>query len=276
MHYFSSVVFAQKGFKVEKIDGILIVSNPKTPIPKNGLKKRIIFKEELSIGVIEGDDNYMFGTKIDLNTDDEGNFYVSDYANKRIQKFDSKGKYIITIGRKGQGPGEFEYLSKVKFNNEDNLYVNDPINKRVSFFDKKGIFLRQIRIPVRFRYLAKNFKDFIVGSKPDLIREKDVEKSVTNFGLFNNEFNPIVVLCKKEEEIAQLNEGNLAIAFTQDAFRPNLIHTITAEDIIYLGYPNIYEINGPPITFLVFCHIPLILKAVSFLNSTVSTVVRGR
>ena len=40
---------AQEDFKVEKVDGVTIVSNPKKPIPRNGLKKRIVFKEELSI-----------------------------------------------------------------------------------------------------------------------------------------------------------------------------------------------------------------------------------
>jgi len=130
---FPLTTFAQKGFKVEEVDGVVVVSNPKEPIPKNGLKKRIIFKEELSIGVIEGDENYMFGSRIRFNTDDEGNFYVSDRDNKRIQKYNSQGKYLLTIGREGQGPGEFEFLSMPRFDKENNIYVVDMRNSRVSF-----------------------------------------------------------------------------------------------------------------------------------------------
>jgi len=40
---------------------VKIISNPKYPALPDGKKKRIIFEEELTIGVVEGDENYMFG-----------------------------------------------------------------------------------------------------------------------------------------------------------------------------------------------------------------------
>ena len=67
-------------------DEIKIISNTKIPSPNDGIKIRIVFEEELSIGVEEGDENYMFGGRVYFNADDEGNIYINDWDRKRIQK----------------------------------------------------------------------------------------------------------------------------------------------------------------------------------------------
>jgi hypothetical protein len=42
------------------------VSNPKTPVPPVGHRKRLVFKEELSIGMKEGDERYMLVVSNDV------------------------------------------------------------------------------------------------------------------------------------------------------------------------------------------------------------------
>ena len=90
--FFIATLLALNGLP-EKIhaDEVVVISNPKTP----ALKMRIVFKEELSIGEVEGDENYMFGSSIGFNTDDEGNFYVADFDSKRILKYDPEGEYTL-------------------------------------------------------------------------------------------------------------------------------------------------------------------------------------
>jgi hypothetical protein len=46
-----------------------VISNPKSPRSPDGKMKRILFKEELSIGVVEGNENYMFGNIIIVNSE---------------------------------------------------------------------------------------------------------------------------------------------------------------------------------------------------------------
>jgi len=53
----------------QKIDDVVVISNPK--IPK--LKMRIVFEEDLAIGVVEGDENYMFGMRVYFNVDEKVN-----------------------------------------------------------------------------------------------------------------------------------------------------------------------------------------------------------
>lgn len=132
---------------------------------------RIAFIEDLSIGEAEGDENYMFGRSIVFNTDGDGNFYVSDSDNNRILKYNPQGKYLLTIGRKGQGPGEFQSLSVPRFDKDNNLYIADSVNRRISFFDKNGKFLRQIQMQERYLDPYINSKGFIVANKWNMSQE---------------------------------------------------------------------------------------------------------
>jgi len=63
---FSLFSYSQKKPEILKTKDV--ISNPKNPILRDGSKKKIVFKEELSIGFVEGDDNYMFGGVVFFNT----------------------------------------------------------------------------------------------------------------------------------------------------------------------------------------------------------------
>ncbi|HSA95010.1 MAG TPA: 6-bladed beta-propeller, partial [Acidobacteriota bacterium] len=95
---------AWKG-SIETVDGIKTVRNPKTPMyPQGALELR----EDLSIGAAEGAEEYMFIRLRGLEVDDEGAIYALDQRKPRIDVFSSAGAHLRSIGRKGQGPGEFQ------------------------------------------------------------------------------------------------------------------------------------------------------------------------
>ena len=246
INYFPKKMHTEETNNIQKSDDVVIVSNPKTP----ELKMRIVFKEELSIGEVEGDENYMFGDYVDFNTDEAGNFYVTDSYNKRILKYDPEGKYLLTIGREGQGPGEFRSLSVARFDKDNNLYVTDAGNRRISFFDKNGKFLRQIRMLEGYESVIINSKGFLVAKKTDVSQEGNVQKTTSIFGLFDNKFNSLMEFYKEEIEmplptgrdvsaLAQFLAKGLSLA----AFRPQIRYILVNNDFIYFGYPDKYEIN---------------------------------
>ncbi|MFZ2054670.1 MAG: 6-bladed beta-propeller [Candidatus Aminicenantales bacterium] len=144
----------------------MLISNPKTPVPPPGQRKKLIFKEELTIGQVEGDDHYMFGEAVAFNADEKGNFYVTDWRRRRILKYDSAGQYLLTIGREGQGPGEFQNLSPApaRFDKDGHIYVTDINSQRISFFDDSGNYLHQIAIPDVFEDLYMNALGYFVSS----------------------------------------------------------------------------------------------------------------
>jgi hypothetical protein len=135
---YGSQKFEWKG-KVEKENGTKVVKNPTEP-----LYGEISFEleEDLTIGS-EEDDNAYFYRGFAFSVDIEGNIYVFDRANLRIQKFSKNGDYLQTLGRRGQGPGEFQdFSSRLYIDKECNLYVRG--RRRIHVFNEKGGFERSI------------------------------------------------------------------------------------------------------------------------------------
>ncbi len=72
-------------------------------------------------------------------TDSLGNIYVADPGNVRIQKFDSNGNYLSTLGS-----GEFIYeVIGLAVDASDNLYVADSDGNRILKYDQSGNFSNQ-------------------------------------------------------------------------------------------------------------------------------------
>jgi len=126
-------VYAQK---IETVDGVKVIHNDK---PKWGKKPKVALEFIRQIGEFETeDDNYRFFRPRDILKDNEGNIYVLDYGNCRIQKFDPEAKYLLTIGQKGQGPGEFERPSFFMMNKESIIHTYDGGNRRIEKHSAMG------------------------------------------------------------------------------------------------------------------------------------------
>ena len=98
-----------------------------------------------SPGSGEGQFNDQAGsyTGIDLAVDAQGNVYVADFGNFRIQKFDVNGKFLKQWGSKGKEPGQFSGAWAIAVDSKGNVYVGDEGNRRVQKFDSDGNFLTQ-------------------------------------------------------------------------------------------------------------------------------------
>lgn len=238
--------------RTEQQNGVTIISNPKTPCPENGIPIRIVFTEELSIGTKEGDENYMFGNDVIFNTDDKGNFYVTDWDRRRILKFDSEGNYLLTIGKKGQGPGDFQNISKVRFDPDGNLYVVDIVSRKISFFDPKGNFLRMIKSLVRLSHnLQMNSQGLFVFREGKILEYPDGSDAfVSTYGLYDKNFDLVVEFYsakiesgpppnRDEDSIAK----SLAEGVGENAFKPTINFVVRKDDYVYFGNSEKYEIK---------------------------------
>ena len=136
----------KKGSKQEEkiVDGVRVIHNYK--VSEEDSFRHISFSDELVIGVEEGDENYMFGTPVDIDADSRGNIYVLDRLECAIKVFDPEGRFIRSIGRMGQGPGEFERPSRVFIDPTDRIIVIDPYRLQIVFFDPPDIFKKSLRM----------------------------------------------------------------------------------------------------------------------------------
>ena len=236
----------------EKVVFPVIIDNGLDPKSSEGKTWKISFTEDLTIGVKEGDENFMFGDRLEFNVDDEGNIYAVDWDRKRIQKYGSEGTYILTIGRDGQGPGEFINPWKPYFDQEGNLYVRDIANHKIAFFYPEGKFIKEIKLPQKVGDIQINS----VGHYVSMIREiqEDINSKKTtyfhSYGLFNQDLNPINVFLKTSWTSSPLKGRDpdslaefLAESMSKTAYSPEVTLILRQDDRVYLGYPESYEIR---------------------------------
>lgn len=76
-----------------------------------------------------------------------GNVYVVDTGNNRVQAFDLSGKFKFAFGHFGAGPGEFNEPGQGSADEQGNLYISDSGNKRIQVFDANGKFIRAFGTP---------------------------------------------------------------------------------------------------------------------------------
>ncbi|MCL4300727.1 MAG: TIGR03663 family protein [Anaerolineae bacterium] len=71
----------------------------------------------------------------DVAVDAQGNVYVTDTGNKRVEKFTATGEFLQAWGGGGVIPGAFEEPVGIDIDREGNVYVADTWNQRVQKFD---------------------------------------------------------------------------------------------------------------------------------------------
>ena len=72
-----------------------------------------------------------FDTPRGIATDDQGQIYIADTGNGRVQIFDRSGRYLAHVGHLGKLPGEFYYPTALWIDAQKTLYVADTINNRI-------------------------------------------------------------------------------------------------------------------------------------------------
>lgn len=94
---------------------------------------------EVTIGTLEGEDAYMFGRINAIAVDDAGAIYVYDAQARALRKYGPDGEYLMTIGRAGQGPGEYRNPdSGLGILPDGRIVLRDPGNARFQLYTADG------------------------------------------------------------------------------------------------------------------------------------------
>jgi hypothetical protein len=96
---------------------------------------------ELAIGELDGAEEYLFGNIRGVDVDDEGRIYAADTQAAVVRVFSAEGVHVRTIGRRGEGPGEFSEPDLARVRSDGRLVVRDQRNARYSVFTREGEFL---------------------------------------------------------------------------------------------------------------------------------------
>ena len=146
---------------LSRADSILEIENSVFPIqidPRANYEKKgfVFFQDICKVEYIplETNENCLLGEKFTsfggMFLDDENLFILS---RGQIFRFDRKGKFINTVGKRGQGPGEIALLSDFKINEETKeVLILDGKTKHIHFYTYNGTVKKSI--PLEFFSLS--------------------------------------------------------------------------------------------------------------------------
>ena len=141
----------RKGTQVEKIteNGVEVVINHLEPYALPGVPSTLKLEEILSIDT-EKDEVLKTGlTSIEtFSLDREGNTYfmMRQSPGNFIYKFDASGKFLTSFGRRGQGPGEFDYGGDLHIDGQDRIIAKDMTKDKIYVFSRNGVLLEEVKL----------------------------------------------------------------------------------------------------------------------------------
>jgi YD repeat-containing protein len=87
-----------------------------------------------------------FNHPADVTVDPEGNVWVVDRGNNRVEKFGPGGEFLLKLGASGSGDGQFAQPAALTLDDAGNVWVLDASNGRVQKFNAKGEFLTKFGV----------------------------------------------------------------------------------------------------------------------------------
>jgi YD repeat-containing protein len=83
-----------------------------------------------------------FNHPADVALTANGNLWVVDTTNNRIEQFTASGQFVSKVGSTGSGNGQFNRPTAIAINAKGSILVTDATNKRVQVFSEKGEFVK--------------------------------------------------------------------------------------------------------------------------------------
>ena len=103
------------------------------------------FEEVYRVGVADGERWEEFGRIRELGFDGSGNLYVFDSVAGRIVVVGPDGDLVREFGRRGEGPGEFQFPLAMAVLADGRVVVADARHRAYLIFDETGEYERHVR-----------------------------------------------------------------------------------------------------------------------------------
>jgi DNA-binding beta-propeller fold protein YncE len=79
-----------------------------------------------------------FSAPTNVAVDKDGNLFVTDTLNNRVEEFDADGGFIRAFGKNGDGPGEFARPKGIAVDCDGHVWVVDSMMNRLQVFTPEG------------------------------------------------------------------------------------------------------------------------------------------
>jgi hypothetical protein len=199
----------------------------------------------LVIGVLEGADEYMFGSIRSLAVGPDGSVYVYDRYVRELRKYAPEGTYLTTFGREGAGPGEYRRPDGgLAVLPDGRVVLRDPGNTRITVYSSDGDYLSSRNTAYPFGTSDPLFIDTAGNSYAMQVLNLEAPPIEWERGLIIRDSNgtdlDTVALPTWDYELPQLfADGN-----TQHVpFAPWPVWSVSPLGYVVAGLPTRYRLN---------------------------------
>jgi hypothetical protein len=147
-------------YEIQDKDGVRVVHN--FSLSPDKAFRDLSFVEDLSIGVEEGDESYVFDNPTDADADRSGNIYVLDSGDCVVKEFGPDGRYLRQFGGRGQGPGEFQRPRAIFISDQDKIFVGDGEAAEIEEFALSGDYLKTRRVDLPRTFCFNRDEELLV------------------------------------------------------------------------------------------------------------------
>jgi hypothetical protein len=229
---------------------VLISTVLTSPVSSQSLKEiyaagSVQFVEEMRIDESTLPEGEFFESIADMGVDEAGNVYLCDYKACNIKKFSSQGKFLKVIGKKGQGPAEFNSPSHMAVSGK-RLFIFDIGNRRLCSLTIEGQQIKYINIstteglPREMRALPNG--DILLQREVNYYHQKDKPQDIL-IQVFSPEFDLKKTLIK--HPILKNIFRNISGMFSNiiQPFSPYVYMSTTPDSKVIIGLSEDYSIQ---------------------------------
>ncbi len=125
-------------------NGVTIVENAGLHVA-DSLAWTIDTSAVVRIGVVDGPPEYMIGRLAGMLRRPDGSILVADATAHELRVFDERGRFVRKVGRRGEGPGEYGWLTHLLPYVGDSVVVMDNEASRATILDPDLGYVRRFR-----------------------------------------------------------------------------------------------------------------------------------
>jgi hypothetical protein len=218
---------------------------------------RLVSKGEFP-GIDDEKNGHYFSNPSDVALSEDMIIFAIENYKSFIMKISAQGSYISTLGRMGQGPGEFVHPLLADLSEKEELYVMD--GSRISVVDENGRFLRSFKqffmindFVVSHQYIYANFYYLQEKKSPLIIKMDNTGRIVDVFGeRFNiaghKSLDSVTFLHRFGDQIIAAFEHHPIVRFySQDGklLREIKLNLMILEDMEKLNYDKRFNSHKP-------------------------------
>ena len=111
---------------------------------------------------LETTDDCLIGDEFSLIVASQ-DIFVHEFGDQKIYRFDRNGKYLNTIGKKGQGPGEYVSIYSIYVDESTReCFLLDTFSGNVHVYDYDGTYKRKIHVPIAPCRMTKMGNNYVM------------------------------------------------------------------------------------------------------------------